>query len=62
MLHNQDNREHDILDSNDYYQFQGGMLAAVETLRGGKAASYFGDSSQPVTVVPTFAPMITLMA
>lgn len=47
VLHNQDNREHDILDSNDYYQFQGGMLAAVETLRGGKAASYFGDSSQP---------------
>ncbi|WP_373387853.1 cobaltochelatase subunit CobN [Pseudomonas alcaligenes] len=47
VLHNQDNREHDILDSNDYYQFQGGMLAAVETLRGAKAASYFGDSSQP---------------
>ncbi|MBO3277760.1 cobaltochelatase subunit CobN [Pseudomonas schmalbachii] len=47
VLHNQDNREHDILDSNDYYQFQGGMLAAVETLRGARAASYFGDSSQP---------------
>jgi len=47
VLHNQDNREHDILDSNDYYQFQGGMLAAVETLRGAKAASYFGDSSTP---------------
>ncbi|UUD62260.1 cobaltochelatase subunit CobN [Pseudomonas seleniipraecipitans] len=49
VLHNQDNREHDILDSNDYYQFQGGMLAAVETLRGAKAASYFGDNSQPDT-------------
>lgn len=49
VLHNQDNREHDILDSNDYYQFQGGMLAAVETLRGCKAASYFGDNSQPDT-------------
>ena len=49
VLHNQDNREHDILDSNDYYQFQGGMLAAVETLRGGKVASYFGDNSQPDT-------------
>jgi len=47
VLHNQDNREHDILDSNDYYQFQGGMLAAVETLRGGKVASYHGDNSQP---------------
>ncbi|WP_437880594.1 cobaltochelatase subunit CobN [Pseudomonas sp. LRF_L74] len=49
VLHNQDNREHDILDSNDYYQFQGGMLAAVETLRGGKVASYHGDNSQPDT-------------
>jgi len=49
VLHNQDNREHDILDSNDYYQFQGGMLAAVETLRGAKVASYLGDNSQPDT-------------
>jgi cobaltochelatase CobN len=47
VLHNQDNREHDILDSNDYYQFQGGMLAAVETLRGARVASYHGDNSQP---------------
>jgi cobaltochelatase CobN len=46
VLHNQDNREHDILDSNDYYQFQGGMLAAVETLRGAPVASYHGDHSQ----------------
>ncbi len=46
VLHNQDNREHDILDSNDYYQFQGGMLAAVETLRGSSVASYHGDHSQ----------------
>ena len=49
VLHNQDNREHDILDSNDYYQFQGGMLAAVETLRGVRVASYHGDNSQPDT-------------
>lgn len=49
VLHNQDNREHDILDSNDYYQFQGGMLAAVECLRGAKVASYHGDNSQPDT-------------
>ncbi|WP_248802507.1 cobaltochelatase subunit CobN [Pseudomonas sp. MWU13-2100] len=47
VLQNQDNREHDLLDSNDYYQFQGGMLAAVETLRGAPAASYHGDHSQP---------------
>ncbi|MGR6738309.1 cobaltochelatase subunit CobN [Pseudomonas chlororaphis] len=47
VLQNQDNREHDLLDSNDYYQFQGGMLAAVESLSGEKAASYHGDHSQP---------------
>jgi cobaltochelatase CobN len=47
VVHNQDNREHDLLDSNDYYQFQGGMLAAVETLGGVPAASYHGDHSQP---------------
>lgn len=47
VVQNQDNREHDVLDSNDYYQFQGGMLAAVETLSGDKAASYHGDHSQP---------------
>jgi cobaltochelatase CobN len=47
VLQNQDNREHDLLDSNDYYQFQGGMLAAVESLSGKVAASYHGDHSQP---------------
>ncbi|MBD1599270.1 cobaltochelatase subunit CobN [Pseudomonas typographi] len=45
VLHNQDNREHDLLDSNDYYQFQGGMLAAVKHLSGREAASYHGDHS-----------------
>jgi cobaltochelatase CobN len=30
VVHNQDNREHDLLDSDDYYQFEGGMSAAVE--------------------------------
>ncbi|UFH50915.1 cobaltochelatase subunit CobN [Pseudomonas sp. KNUC1026] len=45
VLHNQDNREHDLLDSNDYYQFQGGMLAAVRHLSGREAASYHGDHS-----------------
>jgi cobaltochelatase CobN len=29
-VHNQDNREHDILDSDDYYQFEGGLTAAVQ--------------------------------
>jgi cobaltochelatase CobN len=47
VLHNQDNREHDILDSDDYYQFQGGMAAAVQQLSGTAAALYHGDMSVP---------------
>jgi cobaltochelatase CobN len=47
VLHNQDNREHDILDSGDYYQFMGGMAAAVEHLSGTPAALYHGDFSVP---------------
>ena len=44
---NQDNREHDILDSDDYFQFQGGLHAAVANLRGRAPATYHGDSSSP---------------
>jgi cobaltochelatase CobN len=44
---NQDNREHDILDSDDYFQFQGGLRATVEALRGSAPATYHGDSSRP---------------
>jgi cobaltochelatase CobN len=47
VLHNQDNREHDILDSDDYYQFQGGMAVAVEHLAGTPAKLYHGDFSVP---------------
>jgi len=47
VLHNQDNREHDLLDSDDYYQFQGGMAVAVEQLAGAPAALYHGDFSVP---------------
>jgi cobaltochelatase CobN len=46
VLHNQDNREHDLLDSDDYYQFQGGLSAAVEHLRGEAPALWFGDHSR----------------
>ncbi len=45
VLHNQDNREHDILDSDDYYQFQGGLTAAVRSLQGTNPQTYFGDHS-----------------
>ncbi|MDB9378744.1 cobaltochelatase subunit CobN, partial [Nodularia sphaerocarpa] len=47
VLHNQDNREHDILDSDDYYQFQGGLTAAVRSLQGKNPQTYFGDNSNP---------------
>ena len=47
VLHNQDNREHDVLDSADYAQFQGGMAAAVQHLAGTPAALYHGDFSVP---------------
>jgi cobaltochelatase CobN len=44
---NQDNREHDILDSDDYFQFQGGLHASVKELRGKAPVTFHGDSSDP---------------
>ncbi len=46
-VHNQDNREHDIFDSDDYYQFHGGMIASIRSLTGRQPKTYFGDSSRP---------------
>jgi cobaltochelatase CobN len=46
VLQNQDNREHDILDSDDYYQFQGGMTAAIASVSGNAPEVYFGDNSR----------------
>ncbi len=47
VLHNQDNREHDLLDSDDYYQFEGGMTAAVRHLSGRQPEVYHNDHSRP---------------
>ncbi len=47
VLHNQDNREHDLLDSDDYYQFEGGLTAAVQAARGTRPAVYHNDHSRP---------------
>jgi cobaltochelatase CobN len=47
ILHNQDNREHDLLDSDDYYQFQGGLAVATRALTGKNPQLYFGDNSVP---------------
>jgi cobaltochelatase CobN len=49
-LHNQDNREHDIFDSDDYFQFHGGMVASIRALTGVQPKAYFGDSSRPEAV------------
>lgn len=46
-LHNQDNREHDIFDSDDYLQFHGGLIATIRSLTGRKPRHYFGDSHNP---------------
>ena len=44
---NQDNREHDIFDSDDYMQYHGGMIATVRALTGENPQQFFGDSSDP---------------
>jgi len=49
-VQNQDNREHDIFDSDDYFQFHGGMIAAIRALTGENPAAYFGDTSNPDNV------------
>ena len=47
VVQNQDNREHDLLDSDDYYQFEGGMTAAVTEISGRAPANYHNDHSRP---------------
>ncbi|EPJ47913.1 MAG: cobN/magnesium chelatase [Osedax symbiont Rs1] len=47
VVQNQDNREHDILDSDDYYQFQGGMSNAVTILSGRAPSIYHADHANP---------------
>jgi cobaltochelatase CobN len=44
---NQDNREHDLFDSDDYFQEHGGMIACVRALTGKNPVAYFGDSANP---------------
>jgi cobaltochelatase CobN len=47
VLHNQDNREHDLLDSDDYYQFEGGLALVVRNLSGRVPAVWHNDHSRP---------------
>ena len=45
--HNTDTLEHDIADSDDYFQFHGGMVAMVRHLTGAAPQAYIGDSAVP---------------
>jgi len=47
---NVDSREHDIADSDDYFQYHGGMVATVRALTGTAPAAYIGDSTNPDAV------------
>ena len=47
---NTDCREHDIADSDDYFQYHGGMIATVRALTGQAPAAYIGDSTRPEAV------------
>jgi cobaltochelatase CobN len=47
---NIDTREHDIADSDDYFQYHGGMIATVRALTGKAPAAYVGDSTNPDAV------------
>jgi cobaltochelatase CobN len=47
---NVDTREHDIADSDDYFQYHGGMVAMVRSLTGHSPGAYIGDSAVPHAV------------
>ncbi|CAN3129441.1 cobaltochelatase subunit CobN [Mycobacterium sp. smrl_JER01] len=47
---NTDTREHDIADSDDYFQYHGGMVATVRALTGKDPAAYIGDNTRPEAV------------
>jgi cobaltochelatase CobN len=47
---NVDSAEHDIADSDDYFQYHGGMIATVRALTGAEPKAYVGDSTAPDAV------------
>ena len=47
VLHSQDSREQDLFDSSDYFEYHGGLVAAVAALSNRSPRAYFGDSSDP---------------
>lgn len=47
VVQNQDNREHDLLDSGEYYAFEGGMASAISDKKGVWPTIYHNDLSRP---------------
>lgn len=47
VVHNQDSREFDLLDSEDFYQFEGGLAAAIEEISNKSPEIYHNDHSNP---------------
>ena len=47
VVHNQDTREFDLLDSEDFYQFEGGLAAAIEETSGQAPEIFHNDHSNP---------------
>jgi len=43
-LHNRDNREQDLFDSSDQFEYHGGLIAAATSLSGIQPHAYVGDS------------------
>ena len=50
VVKNVDTYEHDLLDSDDYFQYHGGMVAAVRAASGLEPRAYLGDSADPARV------------
>ncbi|HEV2676497.1 MAG TPA: cobaltochelatase subunit CobN [Aliidongia sp.] len=47
VVQNQDNREHDLLDSDAYWGFEAGLAATVTKLRGTAPAMFHADTANP---------------
>ena len=48
---NEDSREYDMMSCTDFYNYYGGLIAAVNTVRGEMPLALVGDSSDPKRVV-----------
>mgnify|MGYP000870752376 CR=1 FL=1 len=48
---NEDSREYDMMSCTDFYNYYGGLIAAVHTVRGVAPLSLSGDSSDPRRVL-----------